>query len=66
MLKERVVILNSGTFFKGHHAPNWQDFDKIFKVTDVGTTQFIEVGDMVKVPRNSINFDIIKKANTKK
>jgi hypothetical protein len=64
MKRERTIVLKSGTFFKGHHSPNWQDFDKIFTVTDKGTNGFVEVGDVVKVPRDSIDFDIIKSVNS--
>lgn len=68
MKKERTVILRTGTYFKGTHSPNWQDFDIIIKVTDVGNNLHVDVGDVVKIPRNSIDFDIIKKtpANIKK
>lgn len=62
MKRERTIILKTGTYFNGTHSPNWQDFDIIIKVTGSGTNMFVHVGDVVKIPRSSIDFDIIKPA----
>jgi hypothetical protein len=63
MKNERRIILKSGTMFFGKHSPNWSDFDMIVKVTNTGDTPYMQVGDVVKIPKSSINFDIIKPAN---
>jgi hypothetical protein len=63
MKKERTIVLKTGTYFRGTHSPNWQDFDIIIKVTDKGSNTFIESGDVVKIPKSSIDFDIIKRVN---
>lgn len=58
MAKERIVVLTNGMSFAGRHVPNWVDFDKIFKVTDKRTIIATEVGDIVKVTRSEVLYQV--------
>lgn len=64
-MPNRIVVLKSGGTFTGKHIPNWMDFDRVYKVTETGVGTILNVGDTVKVPRDSISYVIMKKAHTK-
>jgi hypothetical protein len=66
MGKERIIVLSNGKYFKGKHEPNWSDFDKLFKVTDKGTLLYGEVGDVVRVTREKVEYQIIVNSKNKK